>query len=890
MIKSNLLIVLILSSVTYVSLYGSPKKVVFGFYPSWNGTSGYNYVPWDAITYIADFSLEVNSDGSVTDNTTSGLVSTATFHGVTPVLVATCFDATTIHSILTTSSDTAITNIVGFATTYGYKGICIDFEGVSLTDRDYLTNFMQALKNRFLQQVPTGTVWICVPAVISNAFDVTNLGNICDGLFIMGYDYHWRGSSRAGPVSPFSSTPFDSYYVRKTIDSYLTYTTANKLILGLPYYGYKWPTVDDVYQSTTTGSGVAILYKNIVPLVGTYGSLWDNYSQTPWLAYTITTSSEVYYDNVDALRIKYLYSLEKSLKGVGMWALAYDGSYTELRELLRESFCGPSTPTVLATRNNNTKGVEILWKPNPENDISSYEIYCSTLMFSNFQLIKEVSANSTYYYFSKEELPFDDRPLYFYIKAKNSSGYTSLPSDVFAVLPSYRDTSRRVLIVNDSSRFYNNNYAVLYADSLFNANTGPYSITFRYVFDTVTSFAVKEDIVKLSSYAGVIWYCANDSSSQGPIDAQEQVKLQQFLDNNGKLFITGQDIGYGLDYKLNGVSFYNNYLKADYVADNAAVYRVNGVTGSCFSGRYFLLGNPLSNASGYGNALLTATYPEVITTYGGSSACLTYEGTSNIAAVEYQNKLVYLGFNFESLSETPVYGRNRVMGLVMKYLNIPAISTTPPTAITTLTAIPGPQEGEVTLEWYCSETLFNALYAIRYTSCGVITNWDNIPQPFYELLIPTDTSAGYYSFVISSLQKDTTWYFVLKLRNEDDLWSNMSNTTQTVSGFWKIIISKSVSSSSVLPGDTIEYIVEMKNLGNITAYNVSFKDKLPENTEFEPNSYGSGYGIKINDVPKTNIADGDEAEFITGDKIINVNFSQIVPSSVYIIKFKLRIL
>jgi len=46
-------------------------------------------------------------------------------------------------------------------------------------------------------------VTLATPAVDwSSAWDFNALATESDGLFIMGYDYYWKGSSTTGPVSP----------------------------------------------------------------------------------------------------------------------------------------------------------------------------------------------------------------------------------------------------------------------------------------------------------------------------------------------------------------------------------------------------------------------------------------------------------------------------------------------------------------------------------------------------------------------------------------------------------------------------------------------------------------------------------------------------------------
>ena len=50
---------------------------------------------------------------------------------------------------------------------------------------------------------------------------------------------------------------------------------------------------------------------------------------------------QAYYEDVRSLGLKYDFIKEKNLRGVGIWALGYDGSYPELWDLLEEKFTKP---------------------------------------------------------------------------------------------------------------------------------------------------------------------------------------------------------------------------------------------------------------------------------------------------------------------------------------------------------------------------------------------------------------------------------------------------------------------------------------------------------------------------------------------------------------------
>jgi len=98
----------------------------------------------------------------------------------------------------------------------------------------------------------------------------------------MCYDYHWSGSSEAGPVSPtFNFKLFGVIYAFNTSISDLIGigVDPSKIIAGIPYYGYDWPTESDTLKSKTIGQGSSVIFKNAKNNASIYGRKFDEYSK-----------------------------------------------------------------------------------------------------------------------------------------------------------------------------------------------------------------------------------------------------------------------------------------------------------------------------------------------------------------------------------------------------------------------------------------------------------------------------------------------------------------------------------------------------------------------------------------------------------------------------------
>ena len=229
----------------------------------------------------------------------------------------------------------------------GADGVNIDFEAFPSSQKSNLVIFTKDLRESLRAKIPDAQVTLATPAVDwNNAWDFNELANVSDGLFIMGYDYHWPGSSNTGPVAPLKG---GSYNITNTINTYLLDTGNNseKIILGNPYYGYQWSANSGNKGASTTASGTSVNYTSAESNAKYHGKLWDASSQTPWYKYQNNGWFQAWYDDSLSLSKKYDLALEKNLAGIGIWALGYDDGTDKLWKALKEKVGGlsePSTP------------------------------------------------------------------------------------------------------------------------------------------------------------------------------------------------------------------------------------------------------------------------------------------------------------------------------------------------------------------------------------------------------------------------------------------------------------------------------------------------------------------------------------------------------------------
>lgn len=334
-----------------------PEVTVFGYLPYWNFCTGSLKIQFDCLHVIAYFGVPVDSQGNLGDLKDFGtaamdrLIEVARSYGVKVVLVIVNFDSNSLSTLLSSSSAraNAISNIVRTVKAGGGDGVNIDFEGLKRENKEDFVLFIGALREALNRELGEDAhLSIATPAVDwSDSYDYALLASIADNLFIMGYDYHWKGGP-PGPVSPLhSSSKWGKYSLEWTIEDYFRNGAdiyRDRLVLGLPLYGYDWPTTSDQVPGTATDRASAVLYRTCQQNFDIYGLIWDEASSTPYYVYYSGGWHQAFCENRRSLREKFSLVLEKGLGGTGFWALGYEGGYREVFEEIRDAFVREEEP------------------------------------------------------------------------------------------------------------------------------------------------------------------------------------------------------------------------------------------------------------------------------------------------------------------------------------------------------------------------------------------------------------------------------------------------------------------------------------------------------------------------------------------------------------------
>ena len=294
------------------------------------------------------FSYEVNSADGQPNSThgwaTSAAVDAALASGNTKVtLCVTLFSGHATFFASPTGQQTLITNLINLVSSRGAHGVNIDFEGIPSSQTTNFANFMVNLCNQMHTAIPNSEVSTVLYAVDwNNVFDFSIMEPALDHYIIMGYGYYYTGSSNAGPTDPlyhFGSNY--NYTLSRSITYYLDKgCPKNKLVLGLPNYGYEWPTSSLGIPAPTTGGGTARTYSfvknNTSGNYSTANHTWESDSYTNVFSFNDGGNRQCQISMDSSWQKRLEHVRRTDIAGIGIWALGYDNGYTELWQAMSD--------------------------------------------------------------------------------------------------------------------------------------------------------------------------------------------------------------------------------------------------------------------------------------------------------------------------------------------------------------------------------------------------------------------------------------------------------------------------------------------------------------------------------------------------------------------------
>ncbi len=167
-------------------------------------------------------------------------------------------------------------------------------------------------------------------------------------------------------------------------------------------------------------------------------------------------------------------------------------------------------------------------------------------------------------------------------------------------------------------------------------------------FESASHFAIESGQIDLTTYDVVVWGLGREGTTDETFTAGEQEKVRTFVDDGGRLFVSGAEVAYDLvdQGSAADVAFASEVLGIGYVADDAATtFLASGdVDAGITLARFSKLGRH------------EIAFADVLSPAGGGSSCLRYAaGAGGDACVLTDTtsggRVVVLGFPLESLDD-----------------------------------------------------------------------------------------------------------------------------------------------------------------------------------------------------------------------------------------------
>jgi len=340
-----------------LSPIGAERRQIIGFLPYWLVASAdKDYTKY--LTTLAYFGLTIEEDGTIRvysnpneaepgryalfhSEKVNNLLKDARNKNIDLSLVVFSSDEENIGQLIEDPqkhAKTLVAEVAPIMKEYGFSDLNLDIESVLMASDSARVNFTAFVSSvrAEMNKKNLGTLTIDVsPIVLFKKYlvDVPSIAEFVDRIVFMTYDYHYFGSSVTGPVAPIGGAGVEAEFdVEVSVKEAVNILPLNKIILGVPLYGYEWETLSDIPRSATLpSSGMVASNSRVEEYLASCKNCEikkDGKAKESYLIYKddkIDTYHQIFFPDKSATEAKIKLAKKYNLGGVALWALGYEG-------------------------------------------------------------------------------------------------------------------------------------------------------------------------------------------------------------------------------------------------------------------------------------------------------------------------------------------------------------------------------------------------------------------------------------------------------------------------------------------------------------------------------------------------------------------------------------
>lgn len=279
-----------------------------------------------SLTYLSIFSYEVLPDGGIVNIASDvPLINMAREQRVAPMMVITNleenagFSSELGSAILNNpqARQNLINNVINKMEEKNYYGVDIDFEYLYPTDREAYNSFIKQMVDALhpLGYIVTTALAPKTSAnqqgILYEAHDYGAHGRTVDHVILMTYEWGYT----YGP--PMAVAPANQ--VRKVLEYAVTEIPSNKILMGMPNYGYDWtlPFIEGTAATSLSNVGAVDLARNAGAFIK-----FDELQQAPYFNYYSGENEHiVWFEDARSTYARLKFVSDFNLGGVSYWTI-----------------------------------------------------------------------------------------------------------------------------------------------------------------------------------------------------------------------------------------------------------------------------------------------------------------------------------------------------------------------------------------------------------------------------------------------------------------------------------------------------------------------------------------------------------------------------------------